>query len=194
MRPQSSAAPTAETFVAHARMHEELSTPGSSWMRWLSLTLANTPPASATCGMPDRLYPVIAVGGHRALEQHLDARAQVGMREIGRQDAPQLVDRRLIEAAPGVADGRPVEGNEALEDLQILGLTERGESGDLALVLVRLEAAQVRDVGVVVADRIVAVERRQRLEPAVADRIYARAFPVAGSVMRDDRRLVESRT
>ena len=90
------------------------------------------------------------------------------MREIVAKLARQLADRRMIEAVAAIDDLAVCLRHIFAEQIDVRRLAVRGQTRDLAFVLVRLEPTQVRHIRVVVADRIVAVEAVEVLELALS--------------------------
>ncbi len=93
-------------------------------------------------------------------EQQLDTGSQVGLTEILRQPAGDLLQGRTVVHWHGVLD---LPGffitHELAQNVDIVRLPKRSQASDLAFMAFGFEAAQVRDVGIEIPKRIKAVHR-----------------------------------
>src|SRR5439155_9329310 len=86
----------------------------------------------------------------------------------------------------------PLVGDEPSEQFGVDRLAVRGQARDLSFVLLRLESADVRDISVVIADRIEAAYVVQASKATVLDMVDVRGGIVPGAVHRDHCSLAQS--
>src|SRR5438093_10884245 len=119
------------------------------------------------------------------LQNALHAACQVLASPGCRQGLLQCSHGGPVKDAALVDCPLPLVGDEPSEQFGVDRLAVRGQARDLSFVLLRLESAHVRDISVVIADRIEAAYVVQASKATVLDMVDVRGGIVPGAVYRD---------
>ena len=138
-------------------------------------------------------HPVVHELNTDFFQHQLNAGGQVGDIKLVRQLFPNQPQGRAVIHRNSVANlTRLRVANAPAELLGVDGLSGGRQSGDLAFVFFRPESAQLRHVGIEVAQRIEAVYAGYLGQTTMTPNINTPRLPVSTSIQRDDERLVKA--